>query len=205
MTIGPDPLVTLSSATMKTPPVLEQFVAACQAAVASGSDVPQKVAGLLRSLVSEPTSLAATVPAFTDDEIETTPHGYRLGGEAVIHQAAELTIMVLDTLPGVVQPAHDHAMIAFIGVFAGCEQQRFWTRTNNGVEVTTGRLLEAGEVIALGDRAIHAISSPEGQSARAVHVYLGDINNVERSVFEPETMAEYPMTSERYDEFCRPA
>jgi predicted metal-dependent enzyme (double-stranded beta helix superfamily) len=190
---------------MNTPPVLEEFVAACRAAVDAGSDVSQTIAGLMRELVSEPATLAAAVPAFADDEVDTTPSGYRLGGEAVLHQTPDLTVMVLDTLPGVVQPAHDHAMNAFIGVFEGCEEQRFWTRTSDGVEATTGRLLEAGEMVALGERAIHAISSPEGQAARAVHVYLGDIYAVERSVFEPDTMTEHPMTSDRYDEFCRPA
>ena len=101
------------------------------------------------------------------------------------HRSDDLTIMVLDTLPGVLQPAHDHAMNAFIGVFEGCEEQRFWARTATGVESATGRLLEAGEVVALGERAIHAISAPAGVRARAVHVYLGDIYDVERSVFDP--------------------
>lgn len=190
---------------MKPPLVLEEFVAACRSAVDTGTDVPRAIAGLLRELIAEPDALAAAVPAFADAEVETSALGFRLGGEAVLHQAPDLTVMVLDTLPGVVQPPHDHAMNAFIGVFAGCEEQRFWTRTGGGVEATTGRRLEAGEMVALGERAIHAISSPTGESARAVHVYLGDIYAVERSVFDPDTMDEHPMTSERYDRFCRAA
>ena len=190
---------------METPPVLEEFTADCRAAVDTGTDVPRTIAGLVRELIADPAALAAAVPAFGDDEVPTSERGFRLGGEAVLHQAEDLTVMVLDTLPGVIQPPHDHEMNAFIGVFEGCEEQRFWTRTGDGVEATTGRVLEAGEMVALGERAIHAISSPPGQAARAVHVYLGDIYGVERSVFDPETMAEHPMTSARYDEFCRPA
>lgn len=185
--------------------MLTAFTAACREVIDSGTDVPQRIAALMRRLVGDPEALAAAVPRFTDAEVATSPRGFRLGGEHVVHQAPDLTVMVLDTLPGVVQPAHDHAMNAFIGVFEGCEEQRFWARTSAGVEATTGRLLEAGEMVALGERAIHAISSPVGEAARAVHVYLGDIYDVERSVFEPDTMAEHPMTSERYDEFCRPA
>lgn len=188
---------------MEPPFVLTEFVDACRTAVDAGTDVPQTIAGLLRDLIAEPTALAAAVPAFADDDIETSPLGFRLGGEAVLHQDPDLTVMVLDTLPGVVQPPHDHAMNAFIGVFDGCEQQRFWTRTSDGVEATTGRMLEAGEMVALGERAIHAISAPSGEAARAVHVYLGDIYAVERSVFDPDTMEEHPMTSDRYDGFCR--
>lgn len=190
---------------METPPVLEEFVTACRAVVDDGTDLPQRIAGLVRELIREPAVLAAAVPAFTEAEVDVTPSGHRLGGEAVLHQEPDLTVMVLDTLPGVIQPAHDHEMNAFIGVFEGCEEQRFWTRTADGVEATTGRLLEAGEMVALGERTIHGISAPLGEPARAVHVYLGDIYSVKRSVFDPETMVEYPMTTERYDEFCRPA
>jgi len=190
---------------VQTPPVLATFVTACRDAVDDGTDLPQTVAALLRELVADAAQLAASVPPFSDDEVKTSTRGFRLGGEHVLHRSDDLTIMVLDTLPGVLQPAHDHAMNAFIGVFEGCEEQRFWARTATGIESATGRLLEAGEVVALGERAIHAISAPAGVRARAVHVYLGDIYDVERSVFEPDTMVEHPMTSDRYDEFCRPA
>ena len=190
---------------MLTTPVLDDFVRDCREAVDAGVHVPQTIARIVRELVADPGTLAAAVPRFADDEVETSPNGFRLGGEAVLLRADDLTVMVLDTLPGVIQPPHDHEMNAFIGVFEGCEQQRFWARTADGVEATTGRMLEAGEMVALGERAIHAISSPEGQAARAVHVYLGDIYAVERSVFDPDSMTEHPMTSERYDEFCRPA
>mgnify|MGYP003318871616 CR=1 FL=1 len=56
-----------------------------------------------------------------------------------------------------------------------------------------------------GARAIHAISAPEHQDARAIHVYLGNISDVDRSVFDPETLEEHPFESDRYDAFCRPA
>ena len=41
----------------------------------------------------------------------------------------------------------------------------------------------------LGERAIHAISSPEHSPARAIHVYLGDIYDIDRSVFDPDTLS----------------
>jgi predicted metal-dependent enzyme (double-stranded beta helix superfamily) len=94
-------------------------------------------------------------------------------------------------------------MTVFIGVFEGCEEQRFWKRTDDGIEATPGRSLEAGDILSLGVQAIHAINAPIGQPARAVHVYLGDIYDVERSVFHPGSLVEHAMTSERYDEFCR--
>ena len=48
--------------------------------------------------------------------------------------------------------------------------------------------------MVLGEQAIHAISAPDHAPARAIHVYLGDINNVERSILDPDTLDEHPMT-----------
>jgi hypothetical protein len=189
---------------VKTPAVLTTFVDTCKQAV-QGDDACATIHAAMQKLFADPAALAAGIPAFTFDDIATSPLGFRLGGETLLHQADDLSVMVLGTLPGVIQPPHDHEMVAMIGVFEGCEEQRFWARTNNGVEAVAGRLLEAGEVMVLGERAIHAISAPEHQDARAIHVYLGNISDVDRSVFDPETLEEHPFESDRYDAFCRPA
>lgn len=185
---------------MQMPAAIDEFVDACRAVVADGESVRARLAGLVADLVADHEALAAAVPAFGD--VPASPRGWRLGGEHVCHQAGDLTVMVLDTLPGIAQPPHDHAMTAIIGVFEGCENQRFWSRTPDGIEAAAGRALSAGQSVTLGERAIHAISA-SGRPARAVHVYLGDIYAVDRSIFDPETLTEYPMTDDRYDEFCQ--
>lgn len=183
---------------MKTPPALDAFVEACIPLAPSRDH--EAVSTLLEALIGDP-DFAGQMPAF--EPPEPSPLGWTLGGEHVCHQTDELTVMVLDTLPGVKQPPHDHEMNAIIGVFEGCEDQRFYARSSDGVTETAGRSLEAGDVIVLGERAIHAISSPAGRAARAIHVYFGDIYSVERSLFDPDTLEPHPYTAERYDEFCR--
>lgn len=189
---------------MQAPPVLEEFVATCRAAVAA--DNPRAaIHDAMTELFGRADELAAAIPPFGPDEVATSPGGFVLGGEHILHQDDDLTVMVLDTLPGVVQPPHDHNMVACIGVFAGAEEQRFWSRTDDGIVPAAARTLEAGDVLMLGSHAIHAISAPADRAARAIHVYLGDIYGVERSIFDPETLTEHPMTTARYDEFCRAA
>lgn len=183
---------------MDTPRELDAFVEACIPLAATKSH--PAVNQLLQALVADP-DFAASVAPF--EEVETSERGWTLGGEHVCYQTDELTVMVLDTLPGVLQPPHDHAMHAIIGVFEGCEDQRFFARTDAGVTAAAGRSLEAGDVVVLGEQSIHAISSPTGRAARAVHVYFGDIYAVERSLFHPDTLQPHPYTAERYDEFCR--
>jgi len=187
---------------MQTPSVLEELVTTCKAAL--DSDSPhQTIHAAMVELFADPAALADQIPAFTDDEVATSPRGFRLGGEHVAHQTDDLTVMVLDTLPGVLQPAHDHSMNVVIGVFEGIEDQRFWARTDDGIAPAAGRSLEPGDVIPLGARAIHAISAPEGKAARAIHVYLGNIYDVERSLFDPASLEEHPFTAARYDEYCQ--
>ncbi|NCG36351.1 MAG: hypothetical protein GWP48_02330 [Actinobacteria bacterium] len=187
---------------MQTPAVIEELINTCKTAL--GAESPANAINTaMRDLFADPAALAAQVPHFSDEEIETSACGFRLGGEHVAHHDEHLTILVLDTLPGSIQPPHDHNMNVVIGVFEGAEKQRFWTRTDDGIAPTAGRVLEPGDVMALGARGIHAISAPVGQPARAIHVYLGDIFGAQRSVFNPETLVEYPMTDDRYDEFCQ--
>jgi len=186
---------------MQSCAVLVQFADQCVAALDSAS-ARETIYRLLSDLIADPPALAEQIPRFADDEVPVIPLGVRLGGESVVHRDERLTVMVLDTLPGVVQPPHEHRMDVCIGVFEGTEEQRFWTRTPDGIRSTTGRMLEAGEVMALGSQAIHAISAPADRPARAVHVYLGDIYSVDRSVFHPETLAEHPMTEDLYNSYC---
>lgn len=187
---------------MQNTPVLDQLVERCKSAVA-GDSPREEISAVMHALFEDPATLAATIPRFSPDEVRASQRGFRLGGEHVAYQAPDLTVIVLDTLPGVMQPPHDHSMVAMIGVFEGCEEQRFWARAEDGVTPAAGRTLEAGDVVVLGEGAIHAISSPEHAPARAIHVYLGDIYDVDRSIFDPDTLEEHPMTSDRYDEFCR--
>lgn len=185
---------------MKTPASLESFVDTCVACAPDRDHAG--VSEALRDLLTEPGDFAATVPPFA--EVETSPRGWTLGGEHVCHRSEELTVLILDTLPGVKQPPHDHAMTAIIGVFEGREDQRFYARAADGVTETAGRSLGAGDVIVLGEGAIHAISAPAGQAARAIHVYFGDIYDVDRSLFHPDTLEPVPYSGDCYDEFCRP-
>jgi predicted metal-dependent enzyme (double-stranded beta helix superfamily) len=183
---------------MEIPASLVAFIETCKPLAAERDH--HSISELLEKLLAEP-DFATEVPPFLN--VEPSPLGWTLGGEHVCYKSDELTVMVLDTLPGVLQPPHDHEMHAIIGVFEGCEEQRFFARGDQGVTQAAGRTLHAGDVMVLGERAIHAISSPAGQPARAVHVYFGDIYDVERSLFNPETLEECRFTAETYDDFCR--
>lgn len=181
------------------PPVLAEFVEKCRTAAAT-DEARRTIVGLLNDLVSDPAALAGVVPTTPHDDV--TADGLVLGADVMLYEDDTVTVILVDTLPGVVQPPHDHRMTAMIGVFVGCEEQRFFARTSEGITPAPGRQLAAGEVITIGTDGIHAISTPDPLS-RAVHVYLGRLATVERSLFDPDTFEERPLSMDLYHSFCR--
>jgi predicted metal-dependent enzyme (double-stranded beta helix superfamily) len=185
---------------MEVPAVLSDFVTMCRS-VAIEPDARSQITGLMRELVADSAGLTASVsPMDSYDSSAVGP----LGGDVILYEDSTVTVVLVDTLPGVLQPPHDHLMPAVIGMFQGCEQQRFWARTADGVTPATGRDLHAGEVLSIGTEGIHAIGTSD-EIARGVHVYLGSLSTIDRSVFHPETLEEQPLTLDLYNEFCRSA
>ena len=162
---------------------------------AAAADQPTAAVGdVLRELIAHPDALDALLGAPTErDEL--------CGPSDTLYEADDLTIVVVHTKPGVVQPPHDHLMTAIIGQWAGCEQHRMWRRAADGLDPAPPVALEAGNVLTLGPAAVHAISADD-EWARAVHVYLGNLGAAGRSLFHPETLAEEPLDMDRYVEFC---
>lgn len=184
--------------------VLASFLDDCRAA--RESDDPRgRLTGLMKDLVADPAATAAAIPILDDQPIDTSPDGLELGRELRLYEDDELTILVLETFPGVVQPPHDHRMTAIIGVFDGIEDQRFFASGDDGPQSTPGKSLVAGDTVVLGPKSIHAISSPEGQMARAIHVYMGRIYGGTRTLFHPDTLKPEPFELDAYYRYCRRA
>ena len=87
---------------------------------------------------------------------------------------------------------HDHRMWAVIGIYAGCEQNAFFQRSESGLVRHGTRQLNAKEVVRLGAEVIHAVTNPLEQITAAIHVYGGDFFATPRSEWDPATFAEHP-------------
>ena len=96
-----------------------------------------------------------------------------LGRDRTLFEDETATVTIVETEPGHLQPPHDHAMCAVIGVFEGGERNRFYRRTGGRARLATRRVVRPAEVIALRERTVHAISAEPGETCRALHVYLG--------------------------------
>ncbi|HET7526018.1 MAG TPA: hypothetical protein VFK10_08765 [Burkholderiaceae bacterium] len=161
-------------------PVVERFVADCREACATG---PSCVRDLIAQAISDPNDLLSAL------ESPDVP------GMRTIHRASDLTILHVVWGPKMEVPPHDHRMWAVVGVYAGCEVNRFWRRANGpGLQPIGDATLCAGDAVVLDPGVIHSVANPQAHSTGSIHVYGGDFFAVERSEWASECAGE-----ERFD------
>jgi predicted metal-dependent enzyme (double-stranded beta helix superfamily) len=115
------------------------------------------------------------------------------GGISMLHHSPQLTVINVAWAPGMQVMPHDHRMWAIIGIYAGAEDNRFFTRGDGGELVErAGRRLDAGDVCVLGSDTIHAVANPTDRLTGAIHVYGGDFVNQPRSQWGPGELVERP-------------
>jgi len=130
-------------------------------------------------------------------ELERALGPVNCGGITTLHRAADLTVLRVAWTPGMALYPHDHRMWAVIAMYGGQEDNAFFRRAPGGLEPAGGRELPAGDVLVLGDDAIHAVANSRQEFAVALHVYGGDFFSVERSEWDPATFEERPRDLER--------
>lgn len=114
-----------------------------------------------------------------------------------IHVSPDLTILNLVWGPEMTLMPHDHRMWAVIGLYTGREDNIFWRRLpgeGGRIEAAGAKALSTGECGVLGKDIIHSVTNPIPRLTGALHVYGGDFFAMERSEWDPETLAE-----QRYD------
>ena len=180
-----------------------RFVIECRVAAEAG-DAVTATRAVVREAVR---ALAAGVFALPPlDSVHALRTGdLLLGRDRTLFEDESVTVAVVETEPGHLQPPHDHSMNTVIGVFEGGERNRFFRRAGGRIRLATRRIVRPGEVIALRERTIHAISAEAGECCRALHVYLGPLGLRPRSLFHPETGAEEPFDPDTYLYYTRPA
>ena len=188
---------------MATPFDTRQFVSECRDAAAANDPVTA-VRAVVREAVR---ALALGIVSLPRLDAHYARHSgdLLLGHDRTLFEDDAVTVVIVETESGHVQPPHDHSMCAVIGVFEGGERNRFYRRSGNRVRLATRRVVRPAEVIALRERTVHAISAEAGESCRALHVYLGPLDSRPRSLFHPESGLEEPFDFDAYLDYVRAA
>lgn len=164
---------------------LDQLVADLRAA-AVGPAPTQDVHRLLTEAVADPVATQAAMPDFDDDDV-------------ILFEDETVSIWHCRFRPGVTVPPHDHQIRATIGLYDGAERNEFFERSAGGFAKIDERVLTAGEVLQLEGEMIHAVSCAGDEPCCGIHVYLGALTEVERSLFDPADGTKLAFTDDNYD------
>ena len=122
----------------------------------------------------------------------------------VFYRSPNLTMMRICLCPGLRTPPHDHSTWAAILMLTGYERNILYRRCpRHGLDKTSEVLLKPGSVFRMNVDTIHVAECATDEPAIALHVYGGDLDLLPRRVWHPQTLEEYPMEMERYEEFSR--
>jgi predicted metal-dependent enzyme (double-stranded beta helix superfamily) len=160
---------------------IDQFLDDCREA-GSESEPRRAVRDLLDRTLSSPAEVA--------DALRPTE-----GVLDVLYQSPDLTVLHVVWAPHTVLYPHDHLMWAAIGIYTGQEDNAFYRRSGPGrrtLDESGGRQVGEGEVLLLGDDAIHGVTNPRSALTGAIHIYGGDFVNKPRSQWGPGPREERP-------------
>lgn len=168
---------------------LDDFVQVLRNA-AIGDDAVGEVRGIMTRAFRDPAAIAAAMPEFEDDD-------------ELLFEDDSVSIWFVRFLPGIHVPPHDHQTTATIGVFDGAEDNHFYLREPGRLVHKSSRRVGPGEVIALKPDGIHSVEAAEGRPCRGIHVYLGPLTRIERSLFDWESGAAVAYSDENYEAMKR--
>jgi predicted metal-dependent enzyme (double-stranded beta helix superfamily) len=161
---------------------LDQFIGDLRAALPERSR--QALKEVVARAVSDPASLQRQIGQPEEAAVQ------------VLYASPDLTVLNVIWVPKQVTLPHDHRMSAVIGMYGGREDNTFWRRVSNPtkfqIEPAGGQALGTGDVTILGRDMIHSVVNPLAKLSGAIHVYDGDFLNVQRSMWDAETLVEQP-------------
>src|SRR5205823_67215 len=172
---------------------VDEFIKDCQAALSEND--PRRA---IREVLTREVSNASDVAGALD---------HHHAGITTLHRAQDLTVLNVVWGPGMELLPHDHRMWAAIGIYAGQEDNAFYRRDGRTIVDSGGKQLREGDVLLLGDDAVHSVINPRRFCTGGLHVYGGDFVGTPRSQWDPSSRLEEPWdldtTLRRFEEANR--
>lgn len=144
------------------------------------------VKAVLQDTLSDVDQFKQTMPTFEESDV-------------VLFEDQSVSIWHCRFDPGHTVPPHDHQMTAVIGVYSGVERNIFFDHnTSSGLTQVGERELHKGQVLQIASKAIHAVACPGEEPCLGIHVYLGCLTEVDRSLFDGRSGQTMRFTDENY-------
>ncbi|MEJ2257993.1 MAG: hypothetical protein P8X98_13535 [Woeseiaceae bacterium] len=113
-------------------------------------------------------------------------------GLNVLLRSPSLTIFAATWTPRMNLMPHDHRMWANIGIYTGREDNIYWKRTSEGIRACGADALFVKDTAMLPEDVVHSVTNPLLRFTGGIHIYGGDFFDMQRSLWDPETLREEP-------------
>ena len=130
-----------------------------------------------------------------------------VGGNArqVFYRSPNLTLLKVCFPSGRRTPPHDHGTWAMILLLSGREKNTLYRREPTGLRKAGEVTLERGAILPMLGETVHVAESLGDTPAIGLHVYGGDILELPRRMWNPQTLEEHPLDWTLYETFARAA
>jgi predicted metal-dependent enzyme (double-stranded beta helix superfamily) len=102
-------------------------------------------------------------------------------------------------------PPHDHGTWAAILVLRGQEKNTLYRRESGTLRKAGEKLLSPGSILTMRADTAHVAECLGDSPTIGLHVYGGDILELPRRMWHPETLEEHPLDWGLYETFARAA
>jgi predicted metal-dependent enzyme (double-stranded beta helix superfamily) len=130
-----------------------------------------------------------------------------VGGNArqVFYRSPGLTLLKVRFPNGRRTPPHDHGTWAMILLLSGREKNTLYRREAGGLRKAGEITLERGSILPMLADTAHVAECLGDEPAIGLHVYGGDILELPRRMWNPQTLEEHPLDWTVYETFAQMA
>ncbi|HXR59389.1 MAG TPA: hypothetical protein VN747_08740 [Burkholderiales bacterium] len=103
-------------------------------------------------------------------------------------------------------PPHNHGTWATIMLLTGREKNTLYLRdrkAKGGLRRAGEKTLGPGDILTMRADTMHVVECLGDEDTTGLHVYGGDILELERSMWHPRTLREQPLDFAKYDSLAR--
>lgn len=128
-----------------------------------------------------------------------------VGGNArqVFYRSPNITLLKVCFPSGRRTPPHDHGTWATILLLSGNEKNTLYRRENGALRKASEVMLARGAILPMRADTIHVAECVGDAPAIGLHVYGGDILELPRRMWNPETLEEHALDWGLYESFAR--
>lgn len=130
-----------------------------------------------------------------------------VGGNArqVFYRSPNLTLLKVRFPSGRRTPPHDHGTWAMILLLSGREKNTLYRTEPGGLRKAGEITLERGAILPMLAETAHVAECLGDEPAIGLHVYGGDILELPRRMWHPQTLEEHPLDWTVYERFAQMA